>query len=287
MATPGPETVRYGGNTSCVELRLEDGTLIVLDAGTGIRPLGVDMANRSEDVKEINIFLTHLHLDHLMGLGFFGPLWLPDVEIKFWGPPSPLKSLERRIARYLSPPLFPVHLSDVPSNMTFNDVPEDDWRIGSARIVAQPISHSGPTVGYRIEDGGGSLAYMPDHEPGLGIDLRRVEPEWISGHDIARGADVMMHDSQYDEIEYPQRVGWGHSSIEHVVSFARISDVGKLIMFHHDPLHSDEDLENLLGQAHDLWNDAEEPVLAYEGMEIDLSGGAPLISAGQASSEPA
>lgn len=270
MAAPGPETVRYGGNTSCIEVRLEDGTLIVLDAGTGLRALGLKLAG--EPLKTIHLFLTHLHLDHLMGLGFFGPLWDPEVDLQIWGPPSPLKSLERRIARYLSPPLFPVHLSDVPSRPTFHDVPEDEWRIGSARIIAQPISHSGPTVGYRIEDAGRSLAYLPDHEPALGVNLRTVEPEWISGHELAQGADVLLHDSQYTEEEYPQRVGWGHSSIEHVVTFALISKVERLVMFHHDPLHSDAELEVLEAQAGELWgSNGLGPRLAHEGMEIDLS----------------
>jgi len=251
-------------------VRLDDDTLIILDAGTGIRPLGI--ALRQGRPRTIHVFLTHLHLDHLEGLGFFGPLWESDVDLHIWGPPSPLRSLDRRIARYLSPPLFPIHLQDIPSHPTFHDVPDEDWKIGGALIRARPVSHRGPTVGYRISENGQSLAYIPDHEPALGVDLRSVEPEWVSGHAVAQSVDLLFHDSQYTEDEYLQRVGWGHSSVVHVVTFAEICDVRRLVMFHHDPLHTDDQLEALLGRATELWNAGGiPPVLAYEGMELDLS----------------
>jgi phosphoribosyl 1,2-cyclic phosphodiesterase len=270
LASPGPETVRYGGNTSCIEVRLDDDTLIILDAGTGIRPLGNTLVQ--ELPRTIHLFLTHLHIDHIEGLGFFGPLWSPEVDLHIWGPPSPLRSLERRIARYLSPPLFPIHLADIPSEPTFHDVPDDDWKIGPARILARPVSHRGPTVGYRVEENGQALAYIPDHEPALGVDLRSTEPEWISGHAVAQAADILFHDSQYTEEEYPQRIGWGHSSTTHVVTFAEVCDVRQLVLFHHDPMHSDDQLEGILEHAAEMWEGrGTGPVLAYEGMELDLT----------------
>jgi phosphoribosyl 1,2-cyclic phosphodiesterase len=270
LASPGPETVRYGGNTSCVEVRLGDGTLIVLDAGTGIRPFGLSLDPDRD--KTIHLFLSHLHLDHLEGLGFFSSLWRPDVDLHIWGPPSPLRSLEQRIARYLSPPLFPVHLSDIPSHPKFHDVPDGEFPLGSAVIRAQPISHRGPTVGYRIMEGGRSIAYLPDHEPALGVDLNDMEPEWISGHGVAEGADVLFHDAQYTPDEYDARVGWGHSSVEHVVTFGLVSAVKQLVMFHHDPLHTDPQLEALVARATELWGgNGSGPVLAHEGMIVDLA----------------
>jgi phosphoribosyl 1,2-cyclic phosphodiesterase len=270
LASPGPETVRYGGNTSCVEVRLDDDTLIILDAGTGIRPLGNSIMG--ELPRKIHLLLTHLHIDHLEGLGFFGPLWTHDVDLHVWGPPSPLRSLERRIARYLSPPLFPIHLQDIPARPTFHDVPDDAWKIGPAMVSARPVSHRGPTVGYRLQENGQTLAYIPDHEPALGVDLGTVEPEWISGHAVAAGVDVLFHDSQYTEDEYLQRIGWGHSSTEHVVTFASICDVRQLVMFHHDPMHSDDELERILARATELWvGSGNGPVLAFEGMELDLT----------------
>jgi phosphoribosyl 1,2-cyclic phosphodiesterase len=269
LAAPGPDTVRAGGNTSCVEVRTESGDMIILDAGTGLRALGLHVA--AEEPRTINLLLTHLHLDHLEGLGFFGPLWDPKVEFHFWGPPSPMTSLRERIARYLSPPLFPVHISDVPSKPIFHDVPINEFQIGSARIMGAPISHSGPTVGYRITDSGRTLAYMPDHEPSRGGDLREMAPNWISGYALAHEADVLMHDSQYTEAEYPSRVGWGHSSIAHVVTYAQIAAVKSLLLFHHDPLHDDATLDAKLERARELWGDANGNMdLAREGLQFEL-----------------
>ncbi|MGH2760390.1 MAG: MBL fold metallo-hydrolase [Actinomycetota bacterium] len=270
LAAPGPDTVKYGGNTSTVEVRLDDGTLVILDAGTGIRELGKHLAG-SEPVKKINLFLTHLHLDHVEGIGFFSAIWNPDVELHIWGPPSPLRSLQDRLATLMSPPLFPVHLADVPCRPIYHDVPDEEFTIGGARIYVQGVAHRGSTVGYRFEENGRSFAYIPDHEPSLGVDLESVEPEWVSGFPVAHGVDVLFHDSQYTEEEYPTHRAWGHSSIAHTVAFAQMMKVRNLVLFHHDPGHSDEELELHLRRATELWggtNDA--PVLAREGMEIDL-----------------
>lgn len=273
LAAPGPDTVRYGGNTSCVEVTLNDGTMIVLDAGTGMRACGLSKAKQPPPV--VHLFLSHLHMDHLEGLGFFGPLWRPDVEFHVWGPPSPTKVLQERIARYLSPPLFPVHLSDVPSRPIFHDVPDEPWEIGDATIYAGPVSHQGPTVGYRITDGGRTLAYIPDHEPGRSGDMRDLDPAWISGFDIAADADVLLHDSQYTDDEYPEKVGWGHSSVSHVVQFAQIARVNRLMMFHHDPLHDDVMLDEHHVRAGEIWGAASGSVeMAREGMTIVLDAAA-------------
>ncbi len=139
-------------------------------------------------------------------------------------------------------------------------------------MAAALVVHPGPTVGFRIESARSTLAYIPDHEPALGVDLRTVEPEWISGHAVAQAVDLLFHDSQYTEDEYLQRIGWGHSSTEHVVTFASVCDVRQLVMFHHDPMHTDDQLERILARATDLWGgDGNPPVLAFEGMELDLS----------------
>jgi phosphoribosyl 1,2-cyclic phosphodiesterase len=269
VAAPGADTVKYGGNTSCVEVTLASGHVLVLDAGTGMRPLGVVM-HRSPPA-EIHILLTHLHLDHLQGLGFFRPLFIPGLDIHVWGPTSPVQSLAERIAMYLSPPLFPVHLDDVPARLTFHDAPEDPVVIGSATIRAAKVQHQGPTVGYRIEEGGRAFVYLPDHEPSLGTTLRALPAEWMSGHDIAAGADVLLHDAQYGDDEYPNHVGWGHSSLADAAEFADKSGVGRLVLFHHDPYHTDDELEALLALVQTQRPGMEERVsLAYEGMTIAL-----------------
>ena len=207
LASPGADTVRHGGNTSCVEVQLADGTLIVLDAGTGIRGLGERLA--AEPPREIHLCLTHLHLDHLEGLPFFAPLWQDGAELHVWGPPSPITSLAQRVARYLSPPLFPRSLADVRASVWFHDAPEGEWPLGDGRIVSAAVVHPGPTVGYRIEEGGRSLTYLPDHEPALAADLAGPT-EWLSGYGLAAGADVLLHDAQFFPEQYDLRIGWGH-----------------------------------------------------------------------------
>ena len=207
LAAPGPDTVRYGGNTSCVEVRLDSGHHLVLDAGTGMRAAR-RVHDRRATCSELHILLTHLHMDHLQGLGFFRPLFEPDVEVHLWGPASPVQSLEERIAIYLSPPLFPVHLSDIPARLVFHDEPHH-VAIGSAEVHAANVVHQGPTVGYRIEENDQVLAYVPDHEPSVGVALDHQPADWISGHEVAHHADLLFHDAQYDDrrVPEPRRLG--------------------------------------------------------------------------------
>ncbi len=174
IPSPGPETIRYGGNTSCVGVTLSDGSLLALDAGTGIRNLGNALA---AEPARLHILLTHLHLDHIQGLVFFAPAFRAQTEIVIWGPASPEASLRDRIARYISAPLSPVEVRELPCDVSFRHCPETEWEIGPARIRSASVTHRGPTLGYRIDDGDSSLAYIPDHEPALGADLETLEEE--------------------------------------------------------------------------------------------------------------
>ena len=248
LATPGPETARYGGNTSCVSVRGREGTLLVLDAGTGIRRLG---ATLDASVTRIDILLTHLHMDHIQGLGFFAPLYRPDVHVGIWGPAGTRHSLRERLMRYLSPPLFPVGMRELPCTITLHEVPCDDVDIGEFRVSSALVCHPGPTVGYRIaERGGGVLTYLPDHEPALSARAFPSLPrEWTSGAMLAAGADLLIHDSQYSAQEYAGHVGWGHSSLRQTLDFATLSGVKHLVPFHHDPAHTDADLDRLFADA--------------------------------------
>ena len=218
VPTPGPDTIGYGGNTSCVELALEDGGVVVLDAGSGIRPLGAELLARG--TRRIHLFLTHLHLDHLEGLRFFAPLWDEGVTLDIWGPASPVLGLRERIMRAFSPPLFPIDFRDVPAQVSFHDVPRRPWMAGSISLTADLVLHPGPTVGFRIETGKSSIAYLPDHEPAL-AGISGKPSEWISGAALARGADLLLHDAQYFDDEYRERIGWGHSSVDDAVAFSR------------------------------------------------------------------
>jgi phosphoribosyl 1,2-cyclic phosphodiesterase len=267
LATPGPATLAYGGNTSCVEVRLDDGSTLVLDAGTGIRELGLRLANRPR--APINLLLTHLHLDHVAGLPFFAPLWDDRAELHIWAPFA-RADLAETLARYMSPPLFPVSISDVPASVTFHDLPEGTWRLGSAEVFAERVRHVGPTVGYRLEDAGQSLAYLPDHEPYAVDEPGAVKLQRVSGYGLARDASIIVHDAQYLETEYPARSGWGHSSVAHAVAFASAARARRLVLFHHDPLHSDDDLTALEARAAELWPGVRPPELASEGMRLGI-----------------
>ena len=268
LATPGAETLKVGGNTTCVEV-VANGTRVILDAGTGIRGLGRKLA--ADGVKRIDICLTHLHLDHIEGLGFFAPFYDPECEVDIWGPPSSVRSLRERISRYLSSPLFPIEISDLPARITFRDVPDGPWEIGALRLSTSAVSHPGTTLGYRVECDGAVLAFIPDHEPALGVELESLTSDWISGFPVAEGAALLMHDAQYTEDEYPRHVGWGHASVSQAVTFANMADVGRLLLFHHDPVHTDVDLERHCDRACELWQgDGDPPELAREGLELTL-----------------
>ena len=246
LATPGYQTERYGGNTSCVELRSAKRQLLVLDAGTGIRPLGAAL---SSEGGRVDILLTHLHMDHVQGLGFFAPLFLPDFEVHIWGPPSTTLDLRDRLSRYLSPPLFPVQMRDLPCQLSLHNAPLEEFDIGSLRIRASLVSHPGPTVGYRIGEGSKAVTYLPDHEPALGCRLFPERADWTSGFDLAEGADLLIHDTQYTAEEYAMHIGWGHSSIDHTLAFAAMTGVKRLVTFHHDPQHDDATIDNVIREA--------------------------------------
>jgi len=268
VPTPGPGTFRYGGNTSCVEVSLEDGTILVLDAGTGIRALGFNLLDRG--ARRLHLLLTHLHLDHLEGLRFFAPLWDQRVTLDIWGPPSPVSSLQERIARSFSPPLFPIDLREVPARVTFHDVPREPWTVDGTRLVADLVAHPGPTVGFRIETETSSFAYLPDHEPALAGVADRSR-DWISGAAIADDVDLLLHDAQYFEDEYEERIGWGHSSVADAVAFAEVVGARRLVLFHHEPLHTDGSLERLEARARSLADGNEDwSALAREGMVVEL-----------------
>jgi phosphoribosyl 1,2-cyclic phosphodiesterase len=264
VASPGPDTVRYGGNTACVEVRTND-ALLVLDAGTGIRPLGVSLHGFRG---RIDLLLTHLHLDHLQGIGFFEPMFGTDAEVHIWGPPSTTLSLRERLSRYLSPPLFPVRLRELGPNVTLHDVPHRAFAIGDVTVRGDAIIHPGPTLGYRITNAAASLAYLPDHEPALGAPRFPLAPAWTSGHALADGVELLIHDTQYTPEEYPRKVGWGHSSWEHTWAFARQAAARRLVTFHHDPSHGDDELDAIVAEL--AGRDGPEVLAGTEGLELTV-----------------
>jgi len=246
LASPGLDTIRYGGNTCCVEVRNDADDLVVLDAGTGIRRLGHAIA---DDAPRVDVLLSHLHMDHIQGLGFFDCLYRDGFPVHLWGPASTTMSLRTRLSRYLSPPLFPVRLRDLPCDLTLHDVDFEPFDIGGFTVSCSLVCHPAPTVGYRLEADGVTLTYLSDHEPALGVRDFPPPPEWTSGYDLAHRADLLLHDTQYSEEEYETRVGWGHSTVDQAVAFAAAVEAKAYAPFHYDPTHDDATRDAMLAEA--------------------------------------
>ncbi len=243
------------------------GTWLVLDAGTGIRSLGRSLPS---DLKRVDILLTHLHMDHLQGLPFFAPLRNPDVETHVWGPASTMLSLKARLQRYVSPPLFPVSVRDLSPMLQFHELSFDMFEIGEFCIVSQLVIHPNPTVGYRILHKDKVVTYLPDHEPMLGARTFPRSPEWTSGYDLAKGVDLLIHDSQYTPDEYQSRVGFGHSNMVQAFEFAALANVKSFVPFHHDPAHSDDQLDQMITDAMQEVAPGYDVTPGQEGMTFNL-----------------
>ncbi len=264
LAAAGSQTLEYGGNTACLLLEA-DGAVVLLDAGSGARAAGAAIP---PDVTDVHVLLTHLHMDHIQGLGFFAPLFDDRRVVYIWGPPSATESLRMRLTRYLSPPLFPVRIRDLVAQVELHDVPAAPWMIGELEVTAAEVIHPGPTLGYRLaSEAGPSVAYLPDHEPALG-GLGHG-PKWTSGYGLADGADLLIHDAQYTSAEYADRVGWGHSTVEQAAEFADLVGASRLLLFHHDPNHDDELVGALAARAREL-RQRGEAFAAREGVVLDL-----------------
>jgi phosphoribosyl 1,2-cyclic phosphodiesterase len=241
IPTTSPDTRQYGGNTSCIEIEA-DGSLLLLDAGSGIQHVNLAMAQANS---RVDILLTHLHMDHIQGLGFFRPLFTASAEVHIWGPASN-NSLRARLGRYFSPPLFPVYFRNLNCKLELHEIAETSFAIGPFQISSCYVTHPGPTLGYRVQHRNGVLAYIPDHEPAIGPNGLLQNPAWLSGSDLADGADILLHDAQYTAEEYNERIGWGHSAMEDALQYASSTGVKHLLLTHHDPLHSDTQLDDIM-----------------------------------------
>jgi phosphoribosyl 1,2-cyclic phosphodiesterase len=265
IPTTRPDTKEYGGNTSCVEVEA-DGTLLILDAGSGIQNLNNSPYLKN---KRIDVLLTHLHIDHIQGLGFFNPLFNSSKEVHLWGPASNTQSLRSRLGRYFSPPLFPVYFRNLTCKLFFHEIENSSFKRGPFSIQSCYVTHPGPTVGFRIQNGGSTFVYIPDHEPAMGGNLIE-DTKWLSGSGLASGADLLVHDGQYTTEEYKERVGWGHSSMEDAMQFADINEVKRLLITHHDPMHSDLQLHDILKGLKENFDCTFAYDFAVEGSVIEL-----------------
>jgi CheY-like chemotaxis protein/phosphoribosyl 1,2-cyclic phosphodiesterase len=258
LAKPGPTTLRYGGNTSCVEVRTDDGTLIVLDCGTGAHELGLALMASGERPLRGHLMLTHTHWDHIQGFPFFAPLFVAGNEWDIYAPGGLGRHLETTLAGQMEYTYFPVTLAQLGAATRYHDLVEGSFAIGDISVVTQYLNHPALALGYRVAVGGVSLVYSVDHEPHApspcgGSSSARPAPGARPAHgedrrhvDFLTGADLVIHDAQYTIEEYPQKEGWGHSPAEWTVDYAVAARAKRLALFHHDPLRSDEALDRLL-----------------------------------------
>jgi phosphoribosyl 1,2-cyclic phosphodiesterase len=253
--------MRYGGNTSCVEVRLEDGTLIILDAGSGIRPLGATLG-----ACDAILLLSHYHWDHIQGLPFFNSAYIPTSGVRIFGPEFEGQGPEEYLSGQMMTPYFPAAPSQMHGVSGFQVTPTEPFELGTATIRVARLSHPSVTYGYRIEERGSTFVYVSDNE----VDI--APPELFRGVvDLAADADVLIHDCQYTEGEYAMRRNFGHSTPRQAVRVAREAGARRLITFHHDPGHGDDQLEALAEEARALAGRM--PVtIAAEGETMTLGG---------------
>jgi phosphoribosyl 1,2-cyclic phosphodiesterase len=244
VPTPGDTTLRYGGNTPCVEVVAGD-ERIILDAGTGIRLLGGHLLGAS-DALDFKIFLTHFHWDHIQGIPFFPLLFNPGAKLNVTGPKQQNMDVRTIFAGQMGPIYFPVPFYSLAANLTFDELNEGTREIGPVKISAMRVRHPSFTVGYRLDANGRRVCYIPDNE--LEGGMYGTGPDWGKRlRAFIRGADVLFHDSMYTEEEYPNRVGWGHSTFRQTLELAIEAGVKRLVFFHHAPERTDEQLDAIVG----------------------------------------
>ena len=277
IAVPGPGTLRYGGNTTCVELRA-DGEIIVLDAGSGIRPLGVALENefRTRPIN-LSLLITHAHWDHIQGFPFFKPAYHPKNHVRIFGFDGTGATFREIMTEPMRSPFFPITMRELSARMDINKLSVMDFSLGKVDIHAAFVNHPGVCAGYRIFTSGGSVAFVPDHEPyqfflhsARAKQLSAQEAQEIAAEQHAalvqflRGSDFLILDSQYADQEYKSHVGWGHGCISSAVSLALEADVQTLLLFHHDPGHDDEMVETMVASAREL--------VARNGRSLEIAG---------------
>lgn len=268
IPSPGAGTVRYGGNTACIEVR-RGHDLIILDAGTGLRQLGRSLLKEfKRGPLNLSLLLSHTHWDHIQGLPFFAPIYESRCRLRILGCEGARKSLVAALTGQMESTYFPVPFSKLPSNIEIEELRDFNFAIGNVLVRAKRANHPGVTVGYRLLTPDGLICFFPDTEPRPGGDDRDMI-------EFIRDADVLILDSQYDRAEYKQHTGWGHGCVDDSVALALKAGVKKLVLFHHDPYHDDKRIDAFLKHARNLVKKLRGKLkveAAREGMTIQLGG---------------
>src|SRR5262245_36035434 len=260
VATPEPDKLRYGGNTACAAIRIADDEVLILDCGTGARVLGAQLAReRRGRPTRYHVFLSHYHFDHVEGLSLFQPLYDKASTIVFHGFASDGRTIKQNLETLISPPYFPVKLAGVPASVQFKNVDGSKFQVADLTVESIPLSHPDGSVAYRVSHGSRKLIFATDHEHGVPeIDRSLIE--------FCRDADYLIYDATYMQAEYDElRKGWGHSTWYAAVQVARSASVKTLILFHHHPEHTDEQLDEMERIAR---LELPTATVAREGMEL-------------------
>ena len=284
IAVPGPETLRYGGNTTCIELRA-DGELIVLDAGSGIRPLGVALKQEFQERPiNLSLLITHAHWDHIQGFPFFKPAYGPKNEIRILGFDGAGATFREIMTEPMRSPFFPISMRELSAETEITKLTEMKFSLGKVDVHAAFVNHPGVCAGYRLFTSTGSVAFLPDHEPyefflhaARGQSLTSEQAKEIATIEHARlvqflrGSEILVLDSQYRDKEYQTHIGWGHGSVSSAVSLALEAEVQTLLLFHHDPSHDDKTVDTMVEAARKLAAKSGKPLQvigAQEGSEL-------------------
>ncbi len=278
IAKPGPATLRYGGNTSCVEVRADDGTLIVLDCGTGAHGLGQALIASGRRC-DGHLMITHTHWDHIQGFPFFAPLFVPGNSWDIYAPGKLGRQLEQTLAGQMEYNYFPVRLDQLAAATRFHDLAEGEFAVGGVRVTARYLNHPALTLGYRLEADGAAIVYSVDHEPhvpnpaAMGESARAPHKEDRRHIEFLAAADLVIHDSQYTIAEYPQKTGWGHTPAEWAVDYAVAARARRLALTHHDPLRDDDGVDRVLEVCRRRAAAAGSPIeifAAFEGQTLEF-----------------